>query len=159
MLQPVGVNIRNTLTARESALCSNTECHLKYADFIGDAWDREEYFFLFWSICSKSSNNKQPKPQAVEAWVHLLGFLHAVPGRGAAKAFADAQIHFWDFSLWETIASQRDDLNSCSLSWQHIFFTLSCKTTSLLKLLLAVWIRSCSMCLCRLLAVSRKRQR
>ena len=85
----------------------------------------------------------------MEAWLHLLCFLHAVLGRRASKAFADAKIHFWDFSLRETIASQRNDLNSCSLSWQHIFFTLSYKITFLSKLLSAVKIRCCSICLYR----------
>lgn len=40
--------------------------------------------------------------------LHLLNFLYAVLGRGAAKAFADAQMHFRDFSPRETIASQEE---------------------------------------------------
>lgn len=133
----------------ESLGCIQTLMPLKIHQFYWGCLRQGGMFFLFWSICSKSSNNKQAKPQAVEAWLHLPGFLHAVLGRGAAKAFADAQIHFWDLSLRETSASQRNDLNSCSLSWQHIFFTLSCKTTSLLELLWAVQIGFCSKCLCR----------
>lgn len=86
----------------------------------------------------------------MEVWRHHhLSFLHAVLGRRAAKAFADTKICFLDFSLWETIAAQRNDLNSCSLSCQHISFTLGCKRTFSPKLLSAVKIRCCNICLCR----------
>lgn len=102
---------------------------------------------------------QQPKPQAVEAWLHLLGFFHAVLGRRAAKAFADAKTYFWDFSLRETSASQRSGLNSCSLSWQVCFLYSELQNNLFAKVILSCENQMLQYMPLQVLDISWKRQR
>lgn len=98
MLECIGVNLR-TFPHSHSVYCVENCRLLSHADFSRAAcgWEGEMFCPFLKHLFQqkthqKTKSNKQPSPQAVEAWLHL-SFLHAVLGRRAGKPFADEKIH------------------------------------------------------------------